>query len=111
MRTRKRSLETIVCALLVPLMSASVFVRGHLPRFVLQILFSHIGEDRKLADFQKVAAAAPDRVKFEQIGKSTLGKPFVVMTVSSPENIGQLLPSNSVTSSRLSPCINMIAAR
>lgn len=56
-----------------------------------------VGEDRKLADwdqvvgyFQKVAAAAPDRVKFAEIGKSTLGKPFVVLTISAPENLRQL---------------------
>ena len=56
-----------------------------------------VGEDRKLADWeqvvgylQKVAAAAPDRVKFAELGKSTLGKPFVVLTISSPDNIRQL---------------------
>jgi len=56
-----------------------------------------VGEDRKLADwdqvlgyFQKVAAAAPDRVKFTEIGKSTLGKPFVALIISAPENLGQL---------------------
>ena len=56
-----------------------------------------VGEDRKLADwqqvlgyFQKVAAAAPDRVTFAEIGKSTLGKPFVVLTISAPENLRQL---------------------
>ena len=56
-----------------------------------------VGEDRKLADwqqvlgyFQKVAAAAPDRVQFEEIGKSTLGKPFAVLTISAPENLRQL---------------------
>ena len=57
----------------------------------------HVGDDRKLADwqqvldyFQKVSAAAPDRVKFEEIGKSTLGKPFVVLTISSADNIKHL---------------------
>src|SRR5438876_8125767 len=56
-----------------------------------------VGEDRKLADWeqvvsylQKVAAAAPERVRFEEIGKSTLGKPFVALTISSPENIRHL---------------------
>jgi hypothetical protein len=56
-----------------------------------------VGEDRKLADweqvttyFQKVAQAAPDRVQFQEIGKSTLGKPFVYLTISSPENIRNL---------------------
>src|SRR5207248_4404492 len=62
-----------------------------------QHLGFRVGEDRKLADweqvttyFQKVAAAAPDRVKFQEIGKSTLGKPFVYVTISSPENIKNL---------------------
>ena len=57
----------------------------------------HVGEDRKLADweqvtsyFEKVAQAAPDRVQFQEIGKSTLGKPFVYLTISSPENIRNL---------------------
>ena len=61
------------------------------------VLGFHVGEDRKLADwqqvldyFQKVSAAAPDRVKFQEIGKSTLGKPFVLLTVSSAENISHL---------------------
>ena len=61
------------------------------------VLGFHVGEDRKLADwqqvtgyFQKIATAAPDRVKFEEIGKSTLGKPFVVLTISSADNIAHL---------------------
>ncbi len=56
-----------------------------------------VGEDRKLADweqvvgyFQKVAAAAPDRVKFEELGKSTLGKPFIMLTISSADNLRQI---------------------
>ena len=56
-----------------------------------------VGEDRKLADweqvttyFQKVAQAAPDRVQLQEIGKSTLGKPFVYLTISSSENIRNL---------------------
>lgn len=56
-----------------------------------------VGDDRKLADweqvttyFQKIAQAAPDRVQFQEIGKSTLGKPFVYLTISSPENIRNL---------------------
>lgn len=62
-----------------------------------QHLGFRVGEDRKLADwdqvtsyFQKVAAAAPDRVKFEEIGKTTEGKPFVYLTISSPDNIRNL---------------------
>ncbi|HKD91787.1 MAG TPA: hypothetical protein VKB56_07780, partial [Terriglobales bacterium] len=59
-------------ALLLPLTSLAVFAQIPSPE---QHLGFRVGEDRKLADwdqvtsyFQKVAAAAPDRVKFEEIG-------------------------------------------
>jgi hypothetical protein len=61
------------------------------------ILGFHVGEDRKLADwqqvlnyFQKVSAAAPDRVKFQELGKTTLGNPYVALTISSAANIAHL---------------------
>ena len=54
------------------------------------------GDDRKLASwaqtveyFQKLANAS-NRVKFEEIGKSTMGNPFVYATISSPENLKNL---------------------
>jgi hypothetical protein len=54
------------------------------------------GDDRKLASwarvveyFQKLAAASA-RVKFEEIGKSTMGAPFVYATISAPENLARL---------------------
>src|SRR2546429_7767117 len=54
------------------------------------------GDDRKLASWAKVVeyfqklAAASDRVKFEEIGKSTMGVPFVYATISSSENLKRL---------------------
>jgi len=54
------------------------------------------GDDRKLASWAKVVeyfqklAAASDRVKFEEIGKTTMGKPFVYATISAPENLKRL---------------------
>src|SRR5437773_771808 len=54
------------------------------------------GDDRKLASWAKVVeyfqklAAASDRVKFEEIGKSTMGVPFVYATISAPENLKRL---------------------
>ena len=39
--------------------------------------------------FHKLAAAS-DRVKFEQLGKSTMGAPFVLATISAPENLARL---------------------
>ena len=54
------------------------------------------GDDRKLASwkgvveyFQKLAAAS-DRVKFEELGKTTMGRPFVMATISSPQNLARL---------------------
>jgi len=54
------------------------------------------GDDRKLAswaqvvDYFKKLDAASDRMIFEEIGKTTMGAPFVYATVSSPENIKDL---------------------
>ncbi|HMQ05419.1 MAG TPA: M14 family metallopeptidase [Pyrinomonadaceae bacterium] len=54
------------------------------------------GDDRKLAswaqvvDYFKKLDAASDRMKFEEIGKSTMGAPFVYATISSPANIRAL---------------------
>ncbi|MGI8788253.1 MAG: M14 family zinc carboxypeptidase, partial [Pyrinomonadaceae bacterium] len=54
------------------------------------------GDDRKLASwnqvvdyFQKLSKVS-DRVKFEEIGKSTLGNPFVYATISAPANLKNL---------------------
>jgi hypothetical protein len=54
------------------------------------------GDDRKLAswaqtvEYFKKLDATSDRVKFEEIGKTTLGKPFVYATISSPANLARL---------------------
>jgi len=54
------------------------------------------GDDRKLASWAKVVEyfqkldAASDRVKFEEIGKTTMGAPFVFATISTPENLKKL---------------------
>ena len=54
------------------------------------------GDDRKLASWAHVIEyfkrldAASDRVQFEEIGKSTMGAPFVYATISSPENLKNL---------------------
>ena len=51
------------------------------------------GDDRKLASWAKIVEyfqkldAASDRVIFEEIGKSTMGAPFVYATISAPENL------------------------
>jgi hypothetical protein len=54
------------------------------------------GDDRKLASwaqivdyFQKLDAAS-ERVKFVEMGKTTLGAPFVYAAISAPENLAKL---------------------
>lgn len=54
------------------------------------------GDDRKLASWNQVLGyfdqldKASDRVKFEALGKSTMDRPFVMATISAPENLARL---------------------
>src|ERR1700755_2416658 len=70
--------------------SAAAAAAGPAPEAVLGL---RPGDDRKLASwaqvveyFRRLDAASP-RVKFEELGKTTLGAPFVLATISAPENI------------------------
>ena len=54
------------------------------------------GDDRRLASWASIVDyfmkldAASDRVNFQEIGKSTMDRPFVYATISSPENLKNL---------------------
>jgi hypothetical protein len=54
------------------------------------------GDDRKLASWSHVVQyfeqldRASERVKFETLGKTTMGRPFVMATISAPENLARL---------------------
>jgi hypothetical protein len=54
------------------------------------------GDDRKLASWKQVVTyfeqldRASDRVNFETLGQTTMGKPFVMATISSPANLAHL---------------------
>ena len=54
------------------------------------------GDDRKLASWAELVEyfrrldAASDRVMFEELGRTTLGAPFVLATISAPENLARL---------------------
>src|SRR5215210_6889210 len=60
------------------------------------------GDDRKLASWDQVVDyfrqldTASDRVVFETLGNTTMGKPFVMATVSSPANLARLEESNKI---------------
>jgi hypothetical protein len=55
-----------------------------------------IGTDRKLAKWERFVSyfehldAASDRMMIENLGKTTLGRPFIVATISAPENLKRL---------------------
>jgi hypothetical protein len=55
-----------------------------------------VGEDRKLARWDQFLsyfgelAKKSDRIKLDSLGKTTLGRPFVAATISSPENLKRL---------------------
>ena len=54
------------------------------------------GADRKLADWKELTAyfqklgSESDRVRYEEVGKTTEGRPFITVTISSPETIAHL---------------------
>ena len=45
---------------------------------------------RKSIEYFKKLDAASDRVQFEEIGKTTMTRPFVYATISAPENLKNL---------------------
>jgi hypothetical protein len=56
----------------------------------------HIGTDGELARYPKILdylqhlAGTTDRVKYEELGKTTMGNPYVLATISSPEHLAKL---------------------
>ena len=54
------------------------------------------GEDKRLADwptlvrYYRALAAASNRVRYHELGKTTLGAPFVALAISSPQNLKRL---------------------
>jgi Zinc carboxypeptidase len=54
------------------------------------------GTDRKLADWNQLTAyykklsTESDRIRYEELGKTTEGRPFVALTISAPENLSHL---------------------
>ena len=61
------------------------------------------GTDRKLADwvelvgYYKKLAGETDRIHYEELGKTTEGRPFVALTISSPENLAHLDEYKAIT--------------
>jgi len=77
------------------LLAASLVAAQSLPT-PEQYLGFRVGTDRKLATWEQVteymqmAARASDRVRYAEIGKSTMGHPFALLTISAPRNLARL---------------------
>ncbi len=67
------------------------------------------GDDRKLASWAQVVDyftkldKASDRVVFQEIGKSTMGAPFVYATISSPENLKNIEKYKNINANLADP--------
>src|SRR6267142_2770734 len=98
-----------------------VFMKARLVAFALSlILFScialsaqvrppedylgfRVGEDYKLADWQQITGyfnelgKSSDRIHVDVIGQTTLKKPFVRVTITSPENYAKIARYEEIT--------------
>lgn len=56
----------------------------------------NVGEDKKLADWSQIVdyftklASGSDKVRVNRLGNTTDGKPFIAVTISSPDHLNQL---------------------
>jgi hypothetical protein len=82
-------------ALILAVAAAPAVLHGQVPH-PADVFGFEPGEDYKLADhgqlidyYQRLAAAS-DRVEIREIGRSTQGRPMVVLFISSPDNLARL---------------------
>jgi len=89
-------IKLLLCCLLlclIPALPTSAESTVPAPKDVLGF---QPGDDRKLASWAKVVEyferldQSSDRVSFNAIGKTTMDRPFVVATISAPENLARL---------------------
>ena len=92
--TRRRLFWPVVLVLIsVPALARAQQGAIRHPR---EIIGQELGENNKVPMWDKIVEyfryldGASDRVRFEQLGESSRGNPFVMATVSSPENLANL---------------------
>jgi hypothetical protein len=88
-------MKSRVAALL--LVSLAVWAQAPTPLPKPEIHFGHpIGVDRELLDWDKVVsyfqalAKTSDKIRFEELGKTAEGRPFIAATISSPATLQNL---------------------
>lgn len=99
MKANHRSIRLAACALAVLIASSTaVGVGAQAPALPTpeQFLGFQMGADRKLANWDRLLAyyqalaKASDRVKLVELGKSSEGRPFIALFISSPANLAKL---------------------
>ena len=76
--------------------STSISVREDQVPSPKELLGFRVGDDRKLAgwsqivDYFQMLGGRSERIRVDEIGKSTEGNPFIVATISSPDTISEL---------------------
>lgn len=95
-RFARKFLCLLTLSLSFTLFAASSQAQNAAPPAPEKVLGFHPTDDKTIADwsqivnyFQKLDAGS-DRVKVQEIGKTTLGKPLIVAFISAPENIKNL---------------------
>src|SRR5690349_3464515 len=88
-------MRTLIATLLLLLSSIAASAQTKIPA-PADVLGFTPGDDRKLASWSQVVEyfqrldQASDRVTFQTLGQTTMGKPFVMATISSPANLAHL---------------------
>lgn len=92
---RMRAFAAMVAALAISIAAAAPLLAQSLTA-PEQYLGFGVGTDRKLAtwpqvvEYMHMAARSSDRVRVEELGKSTNGHPFLLLTISSPKNLARI---------------------
>ncbi len=93
MRGRHRLTGVLLAAVAAVLLAPAALAQVSTPE---QFFGFRIGTDGELARYPKVLeylqllAKTTDRVKYEELGKTTMGAPYVLVTISAPANLSQL---------------------
>src|SRR5689334_20216003 len=88
-------MRTLITLLFLLVLSPAVTAQIKIPA-PADVLGFTPGDDRKLASWSQVVEyfqrldEASDRVVFQTLGQTTMGKPFVMATISSPANLARL---------------------
>ena len=84
------------CVILLSLAEIGGSAQSPSPQTPEQFFGFKIGADGELARYPKVVeylqhlASTTDRVKFEELGKTTMGFPYVLATISAPSNLARI---------------------